>query len=113
MKYIQDQFKGDDSVNFLTITMDPEFDKAPQLKSFGQKFAADFKTWNFLTGDHDKIIKLAQDVFKVPADKDPEMHTTRMVLVDADLNHRGFYQSLEDESIQKLIQDIKNIKRKV
>ncbi len=113
MKGLQDRFKGDSDLNYLSITMDSGFDKPDVLKNFGKKYHADFSRWNFLTGDQDEILSLARNIFKVPADKNPEMHTTRFILVDSELHVRGYYNSLEEESFNKLSHDIEELKKRV
>ena len=109
MAKLQKKFKENPNLQFLTITMDPSFDKPAQLKAYGLKHKADFSRWNFLTGDHDKILNIARNIFKVPADKNPEMHTTRFILIDSELYVRGYYHSLEEDSFNNLIGDIDKI----
>jgi protein SCO1/2 len=46
-----------DNYFLLTITVDPEVDSPKVLKSYGQRFGADFRSWAFLTGDKDDLSK--------------------------------------------------------
>lgn len=109
MASLQSEFGKDSRVHYVTITMDANFDSPEVLKAFGKKHQADFNTWNFLTGDPDLIVDIARNIFKVPSDKNPEMHTTRFVLVDAKNHIRGYYDSLDEGSLNSLKQDIKSL----
>lgn len=109
MAELQAAFSDDKNVHSITISMDASFDSPEILKAFGAKHGADFSTWHFLTGNPDKIVEIARTIFKVPADKDPEMHTTRFVLVDADGFIRGYYDSLEPQSLSSLKNAIESL----
>lgn len=102
MAELQQTFKGKADVSFVTITMDALHDTPDVLEAFGKKHGADFSNWYFLTGDSTSILDIARNIYKVPADKDPEMHTTRFILVDKESNIRGYYDSLDDGAIEKL-----------
>jgi protein SCO1/2 len=39
----------------LSITTDPEADKPQVLRSYGQRFGADFDSWGFVTGDKNEL----------------------------------------------------------
>ena len=109
--YLQQQLKDLKQLKYVSITMDPKFDTAVILKKFGSRYQADFKRWSFLTGEQDHIIQIARNLFKIPADKNPELHSTRLVLVDRDANIRGYYEGLDDQSIQTLIDHIRLLTR--
>ena len=44
-----------DDVFFISITTDPEVDSAKVLKSYAQRYGADFKNWAFLTGSEAQL----------------------------------------------------------
>src|SRR6185436_13063686 len=46
---------ADPSLRFVTLTTDPENDTPSALKSYGEKFGADFSRWMFLTGPKAEI----------------------------------------------------------
>ena len=110
MAELQNDFSRDKNVAFVTISMDARYDTPEVLKKFATKYEADFSRWHFLTGDPDKIIEIARSIFKVPADKDPEMHTTRLVLVDEKGFIRGYYDSLDTDSFAHLKKALHNLK---
>ena len=110
MAELQNDFSRDKGVEFVTISMDARYDTPEVLKKFATKYEADFSRWHFLTGDPDNIIEIARSIFKVPADKDPEMHTTRLVLVDESGFIRGYYDSLDADSFAHLKKALHNLK---
>jgi protein SCO1/2 len=102
MAKFQKNFEGNENIHFVTITMDADFDSPGVLKKFAEEYGANFSKWHFLTGKSDDIISIARNIFKVPAESDPEMHTTRFVLVDADGFIRSYHDSLDSESLDTL-----------
>ena len=98
-------------LKYVSISMDPQFDQPSILKAFGNRYDADYTRWSFLTGKQDDIIQIARHLFKVPADKNPDLHSTRIVLIDVNSNIRGYYEGLDDKSIQKLMAHIRLLSR--
>lgn len=112
MAELQREFKGDERVHFVTITMDARFDSPKVMKEFAEERGADFSTWHFLTGNAEEILSIARNIFKVPADRDPEMHTTRFVLIDKEGFIRSYHDSLEPESFGSLKSHLHSLKKK-
>ena len=50
---LNDGHRGD--VFFISITTDPEVDSPKVLKSYAQRYGADFKNWAFLTGTETQL----------------------------------------------------------
>ena len=65
-----------------------------------------------MTGKSEDIISIARNIFKVPAESDPEMHTTRFVLVDADGFIRSYHDSLDSESLNTLKKHLELLEKK-
>ena len=93
-------------VHIVSITMDPKNDTSEVLKAYGQQFSADFSQWHFLTGQLDDIINISRSAFRLPAGQDPNMHSTRVVLIDQMAAIRGFYDSADDAALKQLEADI-------
>ena len=110
MAELQGNFAPDQKLEFVTISMDARYDTPEVLTRFAKKYKADFSRWHFLTGDPDKIVEIARSIFKVPADKDPEMHTTRLVLIDEEGFIRGYYDSLDPDSFALLKKSLHSLK---
>ena len=90
MIILQDQYKDDDSVYLLSHTVTPEIDTKEVLKEYAiEKGIIDTK-WNLLM-----------------------IHTENFVLIDTQRRIRGFYDGTNLESIDKLIGDIKILKKEL
>ncbi|NRA44495.1 MAG: SCO family protein [Oligoflexales bacterium] len=109
MARLQKELAGVPNLKHVSITMDPEHDTSEVLLEYANKYHADHDRWLFLTGNKQDIIKLAIEAFKLPAGEDPDMHSTRFVLVDQQQKIRGYYDSGDPESISKLSNDVKSL----
>ena len=99
----------------VTLTVDPEVDKPEVLRDYGAKYGADFKRWSFLTASSvDAMRAVVEGNFKtamgekkaVKAGMYDIAHTTKLVLVDQEGHHRGYY-SMDDERKGHLVKAIK------
>lgn len=111
LKSIQDEFIKDDLFMILSHTIDPKRDTVQRLKEYAQEYGAIPGKWHFLTGDKDELYEQAKAFLLAVSDEseNPEhdfTHTERFVLVDPDLNIRGYYMGTETKSINQLKGDI-------
>ncbi len=86
-----------DDYKSISITIDPKNDTPAVLKEYAQRYNANDSTWHFLTGDQDKIFKLAREGFKsyVGQSDDPAIrfeHSGNFALVDRE----GYIRSRKD-----------------
>lgn len=111
LKLVQDEFIKDDLFMILSHTIDPKRDTVQRLKEYAQEYGAVPGKWHFLTGDKEMLYNQAKAyLLAVSEDSDDEdhdfTHTERFVLVDPDLNIRGYYMGTETKSINQLMGDI-------
>ncbi len=112
---LQNAFKDEERIKFLSITVDPEQDSIPVLKQYAEKYKAIDRKWYFLTGKKNIIYQLAEGGFKVPvADTsngtESFTHSDRLVLVDGTGMIRGYYKTVEDSTaMDSLYNDITNL----
>jgi len=106
-------------VRLVSITVDPEYDTPQVLREYADRFRAG-PSWLFLTGNKAAIFKLAQQGFHLAAqdnpdaaslDQGPIIHSTRFVLVDRQAQIRGYYDSTDKESMQRLLLDVEQLVR--
>lgn len=116
--YLQDIFKTDDHVKFLSHSVTPEIDSVPQLKKYAlQKGVIDSK-WNLVTGDKKQIYSLARKSY-FAAENDGDggpydmVHTENFVLVDAEKRIRGFYNGTDQQDIERLAEDIRKLENEL
>lgn len=102
----------------VSFSVDPEYDTPERLAEYAEKFKREGKPrWTFLTGDKEKIYRLAVQTFKQAASEDVSendiqqrfMHGTRVVLVDSRGHIRGFYDSQDPKMADTLERDIRAI----
>jgi protein SCO1/2 len=89
-------------VRFVSITMDPAYDRPEVLAAYQKEQGISSLAWHFLTGEQPAIIALATEVFKVGAGEEPDMHSTRFILLDEKGQVRGYYDSQDPESFLRL-----------
>lgn len=101
----------DNSVQFISITVNPERDSFPALRKYADGYGANHDHWWFLTGDKKAIYSYARNELGLatgPGDggADDFIHTEKMVLIDARRNIRGYYDGLDTAQIKKCADDI-------
>lgn len=115
MKRIQERFKGNENVKLLSFTVDPEIDTVEQMKSYAVEHNAVDGQWHFLTGEKEDLYSLARNSFFVlkPAEArnlgdagSDFIHTNNFVLVDQELQIRGYYDGTSTEEVDQLMEDI-------
>ncbi|MFZ3591152.1 SCO family protein [Bacillus sp. DJP31] len=114
LKQLQQQLKeagtfGND-VEFVTITLDPEYDTKEILQSYAENFEVDPEGWKILRTTLEGTEKTATD-FQMNFKKEGDLiaHRTTMFLVDADHNIRALYSMAipgEKADISKIAGDI-------
>lgn len=120
---VQETFKNDSEVNFLSITIDPNFDTSPILLNYASEFSSEFKNWQLLTGDKEYIYNTAIKEFKLPvADysgidstgkfnvDEAFIHSERALLLDKENFVRGIYDATDVLEIDRMKAEIKVLK---
>jgi len=102
---LQTRFENSDLVQFVSITVDPEYDSDSILKSFSNQYSNN-DNWYFLRGDILDIIALSENGFFLSASLLPGGHSTRFVLVDQKKQIRKFYEGTVDANVMELQNDI-------
>mgnify|MGYP000869261089 FL=1 len=112
---LQEVFKDDDDIRFLSLSVTPVIDSVSVLKEYAiSKGVIDAK-WNITTGDKKHIYELARkSYFAVLEEGDGGLqdfiHTENFILVDKKKQIRGFYDGTNSEDIERLILDIRILK---
>ena len=95
-------------VQFVSISVDPEYDTLARLTHYRESFKAP-KNWAFVRGTKEDVRSFLGTQLKLVSGDEPDMHSTRVVLLDQEGDIRGYYRGLEPESIQELIDGIKSL----
>ena len=124
MLQVSQEFASQENFGIASIAIDPSFDTPQVLKAYASRYKATHPNWNFLTGDKDTIHKLSNEGFKLFAAQDKDeidgfSHSGLFALIDQNGVVRSrkdkhgnplfYYNGLEQESIDMLIQDIKKL----
>ncbi|MBL0684035.1 SCO family protein [Aquimarina mytili] len=117
MKEIQDRLKDDNDVLLLSHSVTPKIDSVARLKKYALNIGVDDAKWNLVTGDKKQIYDLARKSYlaaKSDGDGGPYdmVHTENFVLVDTKKRIRGFYDGTNPDDIDRLLEDIKILKKK-
>ena len=113
---LQNEFINDDNVLLLSHTVTPEIDSVSVLKKYSQEKGVIDSKWNMVTGDKKQIYNLARKSYLVAEDIESPIqydmiHTENFVLVDSKRRIRGFYDGMDNDAMDNLINDIKILKK--
>ena len=96
-------------IHFVSVSIDPNKDAPDKLLYYAHKFSADLSRWSFLTGSEDVINKLIVEDLKMATRDNPQVHATKVMLVDSASRIRGLYDLQDEISIKKLKVDINRV----
>ena len=105
MSILQERFASSNDIQFLSITTDPDYDTLDILNEYSSSYSNN-KNWFFLRGNILDIIELSEQGFFLSAALLPAGHSTRLVLVDKELNIRKYYEGTIESNIFELQSDI-------
>jgi protein SCO1 len=111
MHQIQKATAGTPDVKLVSFTVDPAHDTPAVLAAYGKHFLADPGRWYFLTGAQSSLDRLGLVGFKLNAVDGSLNHSTRFVLVDRAGRIRGYYASSDDDFLDRLLRDLRQIER--
>lgn len=116
MKRIQTAFADDLEVMLLSHTVTPAIDTVAQLKRYALKKGVNDAKWHLVTGAKKQIYDLARKSYFAVTTKgdggvNDFIHTQNFVLVDKKRRIRGFYDGTDPKDVDRLIGDIKILKR--
>ena len=103
-------------VLILSHTIDPDYDTVALLHDFAERLGVESNRWHFVTGMKDSIYKIAQTSYFATAMEDktePEgfIHSGAFLLIDKKQRIRGKYDGTKEDDVNRLIADIKNLRR--
>lgn len=116
---------GNEPVQFVSITVDPEHDTPEYLASYSDRFGLADDKWRFLTGDLETIKAICEDGlgFAITTDDSltvtrPDggtmsniMHPSRFLVISPEVKVVGMYDGLEREDALRMARDLKRLVR--
>ncbi len=118
MLRVYGDFKGNPDFKILSHSIDPTHDTQAVLKDYAEKLGVrDAATWNFLTGDQEKIFEIGQTSYLTTAMADQLepggfLHSGAFLLVDGKGRIRGVYDGTKSAQVDRLISDIPKLLEK-
>lgn len=115
MSELQEYYKNDDDIMFLSHSVTPVMDSVPVLREYATNKGVIDAKWNVTTGNKKHIYELARKSYFAVIEEgdggeDDFIHTEQFVLVDKERRIRGFYDGTDVEDMEKLKNDITILK---
>lgn len=122
MVIIQNEFFGNPKLGIASFSIDPDHDTSSVLMEYAKEYKITNTNWHLLTGDKDKIYKLANEGFNLYVGENSEVeggfeHSGFFALIDQEGNIRSridengnpiiYYNGLEDSGVKMIKEDIK------
>lgn len=103
--------KQDSSLQFLSISVDPETDSVLRLRTYADKWGVNHDKWYFLTGNKSDIYEYARKELELkvpskPAAGNDFIHPEQFVLIDKYRNIRGYYNGLDSDKVRLCAEDL-------
>jgi protein SCO1/2 len=117
MLKLQEEFKNEEAVLFLSHSVTPKVDSVSKLKEYALENGIIDNKWHLVTGNKKEIYDLGRKFYFVEEDLgkpkgiDEFLHTENFVLIDKNKHIRGIYNSLNRASLAQLIVDVKALRK--
>jgi protein SCO1 len=111
MSELYELYQGSDKVQFVSISVDPEYDSLAILKAFGEKYGVNDNHWIFLRAPVEDVARVCESDFMLPAENLPGGHTSKFILVDTEGNIRSYHEGLNSDAMTSLKNNIRQLAR--
>lgn len=102
MRTLYKQYKLHPDLQFISISVDPEYDTQEVLKLYADANGVNDARWKFLRANMKSTKNLSTGGFMFMSDNLPAGHSVKFVLIDEDGNIRQYYNGTDDGSISIL-----------
>jgi protein SCO1/2 len=109
MSDLYKNYKGNFDVQFVAVTVNPQYDSPAILSEVSNRYHADPAQWHFLTGTLEAIQDLSLNGLKVGTQEDPINHSAYFVLVGQSGHIRGYYDGQDTAAMTRLENAIKQL----
>jgi protein SCO1/2 len=114
MSKLEEEWKNRAGLKLVSFSVDPGKDTPEVLSAYADRYKADSERWLFVTGAREEITRLVQEGFKLSAvpivnaesSDNVIMHSPRFVLVDRQAQIRGYYDSRDQQALERLKKDV-------
>jgi protein SCO1/2 len=114
---VQEEFKNDNDVMFISHSVMPWVDSLSQLKNYAQTYGVISNKWHLVTGSKKALYEAAWYSYLVEeepgfsADSSEFIHTEHIMLVDTKGRIRGVYNGTLQLEMERLITDVNILKK--
>lgn len=119
MRILQDYYKLDTNVKFLSHSVTPELDSPEVLNIYAKEKGVNSKQWHLVTASKDVIYKLARDSYfsdedyNVSKKKSSFIHSENFLLIDLNGHIRGVYNGTNTDDMQLIKKHINTLKKEL
>lgn len=112
MATLQDIYKDDNRIKFLSHTVTPWIDTVEQLQRYAKEYKVIPEKWHLITGDKADIYNIARQSYFAEMEigtqltADDFLHTENFILVDANKHIRGIYNGTISGEIERIRDDL-------
>jgi protein SCO1/2 len=115
MSELQELYKDDDDIMFLSHSVTPVMDSVSVLRTYADKKGVIDGKWNVTTGSKKHIYELARKSYfavldQGSGDENDFIHTENFVLIDKERRIRGSYDGTDKKEMERLKKDIALLK---
>lgn len=112
LKKVYEKYADDDRFKIISHSIDTRHDSVPVLHDYAERLGVSSKTWNFVTGDQEKIYDIGYDFYMATISADPDepggyLHSGGLILVDRKGRIRGVYDGTNEAQVGLLMADMK------
>jgi protein SCO1/2 len=116
MLRVYDSIQTMPEVLILSHTIDPDYDTVGLLHDFADRLGVKSNKWHFVTGEQDSIYSIAQTSYFATAmmdksEPDGFIHSGAFLLIDKQGRIRGKYDGTIEGDVNKLIVDIRRLRK--
>ena len=102
MKELYNQYKLHPDLQFISISVDPDYDNLEVLNAYADANGVIDERWKFLRGEMIDIKNLSTNGFLFMSKNLPAGHSVKFVLLDSNANIRQYYDGTDKASISIL-----------
>jgi protein SCO1/2 len=102
MRELYNQYKLHPDLQFISISVDPDYDNLEVLNAYADANGVTDKRWKFLRGKMIDIKNLSTNGFLFMSENLPAGHSVKFVLSDSNANIRQYYDGTDKASISIL-----------
>jgi len=113
MNLVHKEFRNNDNVRIVSISVYPEYDTPEVLKEYASQYDANTNRWHFLTGPEENVQNVIKNGFKMGDYEDIIFHSEKFALVDQKGRLRGYYSGMQTEDVTRLKKDINKLLKEI